>query len=332
MPPLDLTVAICTHNNAPLLARTIERLEAQRADGVAWEVLVVDNACTDGTGEVLRAAAARGRIPMLRVHLEERLGLLHARRAAFFEARADLIAFVDDDCLLDADWVGALARFARAHPAAGAIGGRVEVLWELEPSPIVVASRQLFAHQDKGPEAVRLPQRGAAQLVGAGLAVRKEALVRSRWLDRAQMPGRTGQALTSGDDDEMVLRIRAAGFELWYEPAMRLQHFIPARRMTREYLERLYPGVGATSPMVRLLRYGERPSNRELRRLVRRGIVAHWRSRLRALVRGLAGRHDAATLAHLDSLYWRAFFQSSLAQLRTPPSQRWDLGDLDAPR
>src|SRR5512147_668527 len=88
----DLTVAICTHENAKMLDRALARLAAQR------------------------------------------LGLAHARRAAFAAASADLIAFVDDDCLLDPKWVAAAVAFARERPRAGAFGGRVRLLWEGEPS------------------------------------------------------------------------------------------------------------------------------------------------------------------------------------------------------
>lgn len=245
----DLTVAICTHENAKMLDRALARLAAQRVGiPTTWEVVVVDNASADETSEVLRAWVERRAFPRLCVVREERLGLAHARRAAFAAASADLIAFVDDDCLLDPKWVAAAVAFARERPRAGAFGGRVRLLWEGEPSRLARECEWALARQERGEAAVRLADRGCDHLVGAGLVVRRDALEQSGWIQRGKMMGRTGKALTGGDDAEISLRIRAAGWELWYTPALHIDHVLPAWRGDYEYLARLHRSIGRALP------------------------------------------------------------------------------------
>jgi hypothetical protein len=66
--------------------------------------------------------------------------------------------------------------------------------------------------------------------------------------------------LTSGGDIEIVLRIRKAGYQLWYNPAMQLQHYIPQRRMSVEYLCNLHRGFGQGDHILHLLAYDEKPT------------------------------------------------------------------------
>src|SRR5262249_21730560 len=64
---------------------------------------------------------------------------------------------------------------------------------------------------------------------------------------RHLLGGRLGGNLSGCDDLEISYALRFAGWELWYEPRMRLQHFLPVRRLQWSYLRRLHRGGGASS-------------------------------------------------------------------------------------
>ena len=70
-----------------------------------WEVVVVDNNCTDGTREVVSRHSHAGILQNLRIASEPVQGLTHARRRGVESTTFDWIAFVDDDCIVDPDWV-----------------------------------------------------------------------------------------------------------------------------------------------------------------------------------------------------------------------------------
>src|SRR5262249_54015520 len=145
-------------------------------------------------------------------------------------------------------------------PRAGAVGGRVHLLWQVPPSPLAQRYAISLARQDHGDEPRQLPTEGFTYLVGAGLLVRRAALAACGWLQHGHLPDRRGRALTSGGDSEMVLRIRNAGYELWYNPAMELQHWIPKRRMSVAYLCRLMRGMGQSQVFLDKLGWREQPT------------------------------------------------------------------------
>jgi hypothetical protein len=55
---------------------------------------------------------------------------------------------------------------------------------------------------------------------------------------------RTGSNLISGGDLAISVAARQMGWECWYDPAMQIEHVLPAGRMEKKYLVRLYEGIG----------------------------------------------------------------------------------------
>ena len=171
---------------------------------------------------------------------EREQGLTPARLCGVQNTDGEWIAFVDDDCLLAEDWVEQAARFAMQHANCGAFGGRITLDFEVPPPPYVTSHCYAYAGARHGDTVKRRPW-----LAGAGMVVRRAALEACGWVDEQFLADRTGTRLVSGGDVEIGLRI-AAQFEVWYNPNCRLQHIIPVRRMTREYLRRIIFGLGAS--------------------------------------------------------------------------------------
>jgi cellulose synthase/poly-beta-1,6-N-acetylglucosamine synthase-like glycosyltransferase len=206
--------------------------------------VVVDNNCTDDTAEVVAAYAADPRIPSLRYVRERRQGIAHARRRAFIESRGAILVCADDDCVLAANWIEQAARFMAEHPRAGYVGGRNIIVWEQPPGFIADLYGESLARQDLGDQAMQMPCTGRRCLVGAGFAVRRDAILASQWLECGVLVGRCRERLGAGEDAEIFFRIRNAGWECWYTPDLVLSHAIPPSRTTLAYLRRLHRGFG----------------------------------------------------------------------------------------
>jgi glycosyltransferase involved in cell wall biosynthesis len=89
-----------------------------------WEVIIVDNGSTDGTGDV--AADWRDRLPRLRVvRADERRGASYARNVGSMAARGDFLVFCDADDVVSSGW---LEGMAVAAERADVIGGALEML------------------------------------------------------------------------------------------------------------------------------------------------------------------------------------------------------------
>lgn len=242
-----LSFVLCCHNSARRLAETLGHLAAQRVPaGVEWEVVLVDNASSDGTAAAARQIWGAGPAP-LRVVEEPRVGLSWARLAGARAARYEAFTLVDDDNWLAPDWLAVALDTLRSQPAAGAIGGQSTAVFEA-PAPAwfpAIASSFAIGQQAEASGDIT-GSRG--YLWGAGLTVRREA-----WRELLAagfeffLEDRSGKRLKSGGDTEICHALNLRGWRLYYESALGFRHFIPRGRLAWRYSRRLYRSFGEAS-------------------------------------------------------------------------------------
>lgn len=228
---MRLTVALCTYNRADFLRQTLAGLAAQNFPRDQFEVLVIDNNSRDHTAAVVAEFAASRPTP--RHILETQQGLDYARNRAIAEARGDIILFADDDILVQPDWLAQmLAPFASAAAEKiGAVGGEVIPVFPDGLPPWVAEWHAPLAFRaDAGP----LPSRHSP--MGANLAIPRAVFAQVGIFHTAL--DRAAGNYFSGGDSEMVRRIRAAGFEIWFAPAAAVRHQMPESRTTFRYAAR----------------------------------------------------------------------------------------------
>jgi hypothetical protein len=127
--------------------------------------------------------------------------------------------------------------------------------------------------------------------------------------------GRTGTAVTSGDDTEILAAIRLLGWELWYLPSMTLEHAITTDRLEIPYVLRLFEGFGRIAPVLFEYRVADpdggitRHSLRLLRRTRAVNLVWSLANLVRLRVRGSGGRPSVPDLA------MRAYWKGQVAAL-----------------
>lgn len=121
---MKVTVILCTYNSCRSLATAPESVAAsQMPDSVDWEVLVVDNNSSDRTRAVVEEFCRQhySRFPYL---FEQRQGKSYALNTGIREARGEILAFMDDDVIVDAKWLQNLTAVFQKEGWAGA-GGRI---------------------------------------------------------------------------------------------------------------------------------------------------------------------------------------------------------------
>ena len=133
----SVTIGIINYNGAKTLAPVIEAVLAQRGVTVP-EVLLVNNASTDGSGEWVRQQFP-GRVRVL--ELPENRGPNPARNAALRAAATDLVLIMDNDIVLAPDYAARLAAVYDAHPEAGAVTGQIR--FHAEPERVQYNGAQL---------------------------------------------------------------------------------------------------------------------------------------------------------------------------------------------
>lgn len=230
------SVAICTYNRSDSLRKTLASfVVCQVPPGLDWEVLVVDNASTDETGDVV--AEFTNRLP-LRSCLESRQGLSQARNRAVAETvGSDLLLFTDDDVRVEPGWITAYCEAADFHPEADFFGGRVKPLfqggtpeWLRDENMDLLDG--LFVNYDRGARSREITSNDPLP-IGASMGFRHRCFA-----DQAQFRvdlGVSGQSLGRGEDTEFLGRILRTGGRGYYVADALGHHEVAPERLSYGY-------------------------------------------------------------------------------------------------
>lgn len=239
-----LSVIICTHNpKANYFERVLQALQGQTLPCSEWELLIIDNASQKPI-----AAERVNWHPAVRVIREEQIGLTVARLRGFHEATQEIMVFVDDDNVLDPDYLSQVVQIFQTHPELGAIGGKSLPEFELPPPAWITEFYNILALRDFGETSLTTftsftTTYPAFAPVGAGMAVRRRAFasyaMRMVHSSTRLALGRTGKQLISGEDNDIILSLLHVGWEVGYFPQLQLTHLISADRLQLGYLARL---------------------------------------------------------------------------------------------
>jgi glycosyltransferase involved in cell wall biosynthesis len=119
-----VSIVLATHNRLSLLQDTLDTLFAQAYPKDRFEIIVVDDSSTDGTGEWLRAQpVVRDGVAFTAITLPPS-GPSKARNTGIRQARGEYVMITDDDCLIDHACLAELVN-AMLHRPCGGIGGRI---------------------------------------------------------------------------------------------------------------------------------------------------------------------------------------------------------------
>ncbi|MBI2221873.1 MAG: glycosyltransferase [Acidobacteria bacterium] len=242
--PPDVSVLICTYNRAARLGETLEVLGRTRSR-LRWEAIVVDNASTDCTRDVVLELTPSFPAP-LRYLFEPRQGKSYALNTGIQASAARVIAFTDDDVRIPPGWLDAATTPLLPDDGPDYTGGPVAPIWETPPPRWLDPAGNLggtIAVKDHGPVAFVFEDRAKTPL-GVNMAVRRSLIDRIGGF-RTEL-GRRGNSLMGQEQAEFFCRSRAAGARGLYVPEMALGHHVPASRLTRSYYRRWWYWKGVS--------------------------------------------------------------------------------------
>jgi glycosyltransferase involved in cell wall biosynthesis len=266
-PPINPTVSVvvCCHNAASRLKPTLARLAVQElAHPVSWEVIVVDNASTDGTATVA-AESWNSNVPF-KVVREPRLGLSNARNRALRESKGELICFIDDDTRPADHWLKELCGIASTH-AADAFAGNVIL------PPALCRPWMTALHRSRLASTERLSRERPAQMFGANMAFFRHVLERVPQFD----PELGNGALGFGEDSLFSLQLLQAGYRILFAERAIVEHFFEPGRLARPNWLRMARNKGRSRAYIEY-HWNHEILERVMRRFLRSMVdLAHWR-------------------------------------------------------
>lgn len=197
------SVIVCTRNGRGRIGACLRSVGALR--GADYETIVVDDGSDDGTADFVRYG-----FPEVTLLSLDAAGLSAARNAGAAAAKGDILAFTDDDCEPDGEW---LARLARIHQDGrfAAVGG------PNLPPPARNRAEAVVRAAPGAPSHVMLDDVEAEHLPGCNLSVTRAAF--------DAVGGFDPRFRTAGDDVDFCWRLRDAGHRLGFAPGAFVWHW-----------------------------------------------------------------------------------------------------------
>lgn len=228
-----LTVILATRNGALTLPTVLQSyLGIQEPEG-GWKLIVVDNASTDQTLDIV--CSYQNRLP-LSILREGKPGKNAALNAALTHIEGDLVVLTDDDAVPRADWLVAMRTAADAHPAYSIFGGGVTPRWEISPPGWILNSVPLGPVFTVTPSSLGEGPIDPGQIYGPNMAVRAEVFARGFRFDPTIGP--QGASYAMGSETEFVKRLATHGYLTWFVPDAEVEHIIREFQMRRPWVLR----------------------------------------------------------------------------------------------
>jgi hypothetical protein len=198
-----VSVVIPTYGRPDLVQAAVESVWTQKLPrGLVFEIIVVDDGGTDGTGEAVNRLARKLRAgERLRYLWIPHSGPAAARNAGAKSAKGEVLAFFDSDTLAQEGWLSAGIDRLEKEPEVFFVEGRVEPLYQREASPFAEAVENL----------------GGGRWLTCNLFVRRNEFLRLGGFDeRFKRPVR--------EDSEFAFRALEAGKRCAFVPEARVLH------------------------------------------------------------------------------------------------------------
>ncbi|WP_245849258.1 glycosyltransferase family 2 protein [Mycobacterium palustre] len=225
----SITVVICTRNRTALLKTALASVMA--SDYPDFDVVVVDNASDDAaTIEYVEALSD----PRVQVRAEPVPGLAVARNTGILAASGSVVAFTDDDVVVDRMWLRRLGEAFATDSSVGCVTGLVTSGELRTPAQIVfektlhkqaqwstTLTRETFDIRQPPPDNPLFPFQMGLYGTGANLALRRAVLTSLGGFDDGLG---VGSPAGGGEDIDIFIRVVTAGYRLVYEPAAMIWH------------------------------------------------------------------------------------------------------------
>lgn len=244
-----ISVIICTHNRAQFLPGALRSVMYQGFPSTAYEVIVVDNASTDRTCDVVAGFHKGGNV---RYEYEPKLGLNNARNTGWRAARGTYAAYLDDDAFAEPGWLAAIRDGFAAAGGPAIIGGRVDPIWEAQrPAWLSDGAAAALTIIDWGTRVRPLAEVPREWLVGVNFAMPIALLKELGGFDPRLE--RLGNRLLSNGDTFLQRLAQRRGYTCLYHPQMRVRHLVPAARLTQRWFVRRYYWQGISDAVMEMI-------------------------------------------------------------------------------
>ena len=321
----DISAVITTYNRSEMLATALEAVLRQKTEGVRYEVVVVDNNSTDNTRATIESFIAAGHTN-LRYVFEPKQGIAHGRNAGVAAARADIIAFTDDDVVVTENWIATIKHAFDENPGIQYVGGKILPHWT-EPPPrwLTVDHWWPLALLDRGDSRFYVNASNHLCLPTANAAFHRDVFSQIGLF----LPEFSGR-----EDHELVIRLLQAGGQGLYEPDLVVMASVQPERLLKSYHHRWNTTTGKFNALMQL---DEKLSGGRLKREQPNGvrlfgvpgfIYRQFVTESLGWLRQSVSRDDSSKMQHENRLCYLAGYVSKSYEIETAQEGYSTVGDV----
>ncbi len=231
---MKISVVVCTYNGSQRLKRMLKSFrEAVIPDHLSWEFILVDNNSDDDTRLVFEEVETHYE-SKIRYVFEEKMGISYARNRGIKEAKGEIIAFTDDDVIVDKYWIQNIEKAFKEHDHVACVGGKILPIWET-PKPKWLKP-DLFTYLALLDYGDSIAYMSSPYIWGANFAVKSEMFKRYGLFDSNL--GRIPGTLYSDEETEFLQRLQNAGEKVLYYPLSIIYHCVPAHKLSKRYFRK----------------------------------------------------------------------------------------------
>ena len=238
-----LSVILCTYNRERYIYNVLQSIAA--GGYTDYEIVLVNNNSTDGTeGECQRFVKDHPEVAM-RYCVEKQQGLSYARNRGIVESQGEVLVYVDDDAVVNREYLQTYADFFSRNKEAVAAGGPITPRYDgcEEPGWMSHYTRQLVTGElNLGSREREFP---AGAFPGGGNAAYRKSVFDAVGLFNVEL-GRKGNSLIGAEEKDLFDKMTSRGMKFYYLPNAILYHLIPLKKLTQDYFDRLTYGIGVS--------------------------------------------------------------------------------------
>lgn len=238
-----ISIVVCTFHRIDHLKKCIKGVLTNNYD--KYEIIIVDQGKNDTTRDMINNEFLNeSKIKYIHSSI---VGLSHARNIGLRNAKGEIIVFIDDDAVPDPGWLEAYVKvFTENEPNPVMVGGKIEPAWEIAKPKWYPEERQfILGIYDIGDNIKPFPETDLP--VGANFAILRSVLENfGGFDDRVGFNEERENSMIAGEDSLIGLRVRKAGYPIYYQPDAKVAHYISAEKLSRKYFLRRHFWEGKT--------------------------------------------------------------------------------------
>lgn len=228
---LSISVIIPTHNRSTLLCNAIESFINQDYPNDKYEIIIVDNASTDGTKQAIEKYL-NNTSPVIRYIYNDKLGLHYSRNQGAIEAKNKILYFADDDVIAAKNMLTEICVPFLFDKRVATVTGRVLPKWETPPPKWIerYCNNKFLSLLDPPEDFVI--SKNINFLYGCHQAVKKDVYI----MVGGSNPDTFGPIMLGDGEAGLNTKIQMLGYLFGYNGKAITYHVISLQKMTQKYL------------------------------------------------------------------------------------------------